>query len=280
MLLTIIIVNYNGARFLKNCLDSVLSQKKYNTPFKVILFDNASTDDSFNALEPYLDEIELVKNPTNIGFPQAHNQLLPELNTPFLWLLNNDTEFDQNIDIISPILNHFSTDNSIVGISPKLLNTDGSVQVQGSGLAGLKYKTSKIKQVSFLSGASLFIKTSFFKKINGFDPNLFFYNDDIDFAMQVKKHKMRLIYYPLLKVTHHGGLSTKFQQIETRIGGYIGSLYLCRKYYSSFTLYIYKQFIKLLIWIQFLYYKSKSAPEFRTWPEQLKTALERIKNEL
>ena len=280
MLLTIIIVNYNGARFLKNCLDSVLSQKKYKTPFKVILFDNASTDESINALEPYLDDIELVKNPINIGFPQAHNQLLPELNTPFLWLLNNDTEFDQNTDIISPILNYFSKDDSVVGISPKLLNTDGSIQVQGSGIAGLKYKTSKIKQVSFLSGASLFIKTSFFKKINGFDPNLFFYNDDIDFAMQVKKHKMKLIYYPHLKVTHHGGLSTKFQQIETRIGGYIGSLYLCRKYYSAFTFYIYKQCVKLLIWIQYLYYKSKSAPEFSTWPNQLKTALERIKNEL
>ena len=173
MLLTIIIVNYNGARF-KNCLDSVLSQKKYKTPFKVILFDNASTDESINALEPYLDDIELVKNPINIGFPQAHNQLLPELNTPFLWLLNNDTEFDQNTDIISPILNYFSKDDSVVGISPKLLNTDGSIQVQGSGIAGLKYKTSKIKQVSFLSGASLFIKTSFFKKLTGLIQIYFF----------------------------------------------------------------------------------------------------------
>ena len=68
-------------------------------------------------------------------------------------------------DMIAPILNHFSTDDSVVGISPKLLNTDGSIQVQGSGIAGLKYKTSNIKQVSFLSGASLFIKTSFFKKL-------------------------------------------------------------------------------------------------------------------
>ena len=280
MLLTIIIVNYNGGCFLKSCLDSVLSQKKYNTPFKIILFDNASTDDSFDTLAPYLDDIELVKNPTNIGFPQAHNQLLPELNTPFLWLLNNDTEFELDTDIISPILNHFSTDDSIVGISPKLLNTDGSIQVQGSGLAGLKYKTSKIKQVSFLSGASLFIKTSFFKKINGFDPNLFFYNDDIDFAMQVKKHKMKLIYYPLLNVTHHGGLSTKFQQIETRIGGYIGSLYLCRKYYTSIIFYIYKWAVKSLILIQYYYYKTKSEPHYKTWPDQLKVALKRIKNEL
>ena len=83
----------------------------------------------------------------------------------------------------------------MVGLSPKLLNTDGSIQTQGSGLGALKFKTNKIKPVSFLSGASLFMPTQFFKDIGGFDPNLFFYNDDIDFAKQAKKHGRRLIYY-------------------------------------------------------------------------------------
>ena len=77
------------------------------TPFKIILFDNASTDESLDVLNPYMEDIELIKNPTNIGFPQAHNQLLPELNTPFLWLLNNDTEFDHNIRYDRPYFKPF-----------------------------------------------------------------------------------------------------------------------------------------------------------------------------
>jgi len=280
MQLTIIIVNYNGAAFLKNCLDSVLSQKKFFTEFKIIIFDNASTDESFTILDDYKKDIELIKNATNIGFPQAHNVLLPQLDTPFLWLLNNDTEFKYDTDIITPILELFANDESIVGVSPKLLNTDGSIQVQGSGLNSLRFKTNKIKNVPFLSGASLFIRTAFFKEINGFDSNLFFYNDDIDFAMQAKKNKKKLVYYPYVSVTHHGGLSTKFHQIETRIGGYIGSLYLCKKYYSLPIFIIYKFAVKLLIQIQYLFYKIKSDDKYKTWPNQLKTALERINNEL
>ncbi|MEK9727818.1 MAG: glycosyltransferase family 2 protein, partial [Candidatus Margulisiibacteriota bacterium] len=254
MLLTIIIVNYNGAAFLSACLDSVLAQREFFNDFKVVVFDNASTDQSIEIIQKYAAQIDIHQHDTNVGFPNAHNILLPQLTTPYLWLLNNDTEFSHEKDIITPILNHFKSDDSIVGISPKLLNTDGSIQTQGSGLNQFRFKTSHIKQVPFLSGASLFIKTAFFKDIGGFDPNLFFYNDDVDFAMQVKRHKKKLIYYPLVQVTHHGGLSTKFQRIETQIGGYIGSLYLCRKYYHPIIYVIYRFLVRILIKVLYYYY--------------------------
>ena len=165
MQLTIIIVNYNGGRFLTDCLDSVLSQNSFFNEFNTIVFDNASTDDSLAVIQKYQGKVKLIKHETNVGFPQAHNILLPDLNTPYLWLLNNDTAFSHNNDIISPILDYFETDSDIVGISPKLLNTDGSIQVQGSGLNSIRFKSQKIKQVPFLSGASLFIRTSFLNKL-------------------------------------------------------------------------------------------------------------------
>ena len=163
MILTVIIVNYNGNHFIRACLDSVLSQKKFFNNFKIIVFDNASTDDSLSTLEQYTDSIELIKHKENIGFPAAHNVLLDQFDTPYLWLLNNDTEFDHNQDTISPIIKYLEKHPNVVGLSPKLLNTDGSIQTQGSGLGALKFKTNKIKQVSFLSGASLFMSTQFLK---------------------------------------------------------------------------------------------------------------------
>ena len=280
MQLTIIIVNYNGEAFLMDCIQSVQSQFNFFPDFKVIIFDNASTDQSLHILDKLNDHrFQIIKHPKNIGFPQAHNVLLPDLNTPFLWLLNNDTCFNHQQDAISPILNHFKTDPQIVGISPKLLNTDGSLQSQGSGFSSFRFKRNHTTTVPFLSGASLFIRTSFFKKIGGFDPNLYFYNDDVDFALQAKKNGKKLIYFPSVSVTHHGGLSTQSQQMETRVGGYIGSLYLCKKYYPLVVFIIYKWLVTLLIVIQYGHYRYINTKQSH-WPDLLKKGLYRIRHEL
>ena len=206
--------------------------------------------------------------------------MLDQLDTPYIWLLNNDTEFDHNIDIISPIIDYLENHQDVVGLSPKLLNTDGSLQSQGSGFNQYKFKSKKITQVQFLSGASLFIRTQFFKEINGFDPHLFFYNDDVDFAMQAKKHRKKLIYYPHLKVTHHGGLSTKFQPIKTTIGGYYGSIYLCKKYYPRPIFLIYYYLVRLLIDLKTLYHGIIKTPLSGEWVVELKKIKKKLKYEI
>ena len=280
MILKVIIVNYNGAKFIKNCLDSLIQQFQYFKAFEILVIDNASTDDSLTILAQYSDHITLIKNQTNVGFPAAHNQLLNDLDTPYLWLLNNDTEFDHTTDIITPIIQYLEDHPDVVGLSPKLLNSDGSLQAQGSGLSRWKFNTNKTTAVRFLSGASLFIRSDFFLKIQGFDPHLFFYNDDIDFAMQAKKHGKKLIYYPSLNVTHHGGLSTKFKPIDTMIGGYYGSIYLCKKYYPRPIFIIYYYALRLLIDIKKCYHWIIKSPASNEWVTKLTALKKRLKNEI
>ena len=60
-------INYNGSHFIK-CMLTGASQTKFFT-LKIIVFDNASTDDSLITLEQYADKIELIKHKENIGFP-------------------------------------------------------------------------------------------------------------------------------------------------------------------------------------------------------------------
>ena len=280
MQLSIIIVNFNGASFIKDCLDSVLSQKKYFQHFKVILIDNASDDHSLTIIQDYCDDIEIIKNKENVGFPAAHNQILDQLDTPYLWLLNNDTCFDHEIDVMSPIIEYLNSNDDVVGLSPKLLNTDGSLQSQGGGLNSWRYKSNKITTVPFLSGASLFIRTSFFKHINGFDPNLFFYNDDIDFAKQAKRHKKKLIYFPTIEITHHGGLSTKFREIDSLIAGYYGSIYICKKFYPKIVFLLYYYFMRLLLEFKRIYHAIFKTEKSDEWIEKLNHLKERLKNEI
>jgi len=276
MLLSVIIVNFNGASFIKECLDSVVSQKKFFPNFKIIFIDNASNDDSLDIIKDYHNDIQLIKNSENVGFPAAHNQILDQLDTPYLWLLNNDTCFDHNTDIISPIVDYLNSNNDVVGLSPKLLNTDGSLQSQGGGLNAWRYKSNKISKVPFLSGASLFIRTSFFKDIDGFDSNLFFYNDDIDFAKQAQRHKKTLIYYPMIQITHHGGLSTKFREIDSLIAGYYGSIYICKKFYPKGVFILYYYIMRALLELKKGYhsvFKSEKSDEWVLKLNQLKGRL-------
>ena len=280
MILKVIIVNYNGAKFIKPCIDSIVSQFKFFQDFSILVIDNASTDASLQLLANYSDQLTVIKNKVNVGFSAAHNQVMELLDTPYIWLLNNDTEFNQTIDIITPIVTYLNAHEDVVGLSPKLLNTDGSIQSQGSGLNQFKFRSRKICQVPFLSGASLFIRTQFFKDINGFDPQLFFYNDDVDFAMQVKKHKKKLIYYPSLNVTHHGGLSTQFAPIKTTIGGYFGSVYLCKKYYPTAIFVIYYYLVHLLIDLKRLYYKAIKTELSDEWVIELTQLKTKLKNDI
>ena len=279
MKLTVIIVNFNGAKFIKNCLESIIHQFQYFPSFEIIVIDNASNDNSLEVLNDYENRISLIKNSENVGFSRAHNQILDQIDSQYLWLLNNDTEFKKNQDIISPILDYLDTHPDVVGLSPKLLNTDGSLQNQGSGFSSWKYKTKKIKEVEFLSGAALFIRSEFFKQINGFDPNLFFYNDDIDFAKQVKKHHKQLIYYPDLEITHHGGLSTKHNAIDSMIAGYYGSIYLCRKYYPHLIFIIYYFLIRIFIELKQWRHSVQKTTHSREWVKQLKQLKLKLENE-
>ena len=84
----------------------LFSNSNFTPHFNILVVDNASSDDSLDVLDEYSDHITLIKNKENVGFGNAHNQLLDELDTPYIWLLNNDTEFDRTIDIISPIISY------------------------------------------------------------------------------------------------------------------------------------------------------------------------------
>ncbi len=266
----VIIINYNGASFLTNCLDSVIAQRTFFNDVSIIVLDNASTDESVSILNQYAEDITLVKNNHNNGFAPAVNQVLPMTQAPYLWLLNNDTEFNHDTDILTPIIDYFNDHNDVVGLSPKLLNTNGTLQAQGSSLNAWLFKSSNTRQVSFLSGAALFVRTDFFKYIGGFDEQLVFYNDDIDFAKQVRHHNKKLIYYPSIEVTHHGGLSTKFRPIDSIIDGYRGSLHLCKKFYSPVIFYIYLMCMRFLIQLRLLYYAVIPSKHGSEWSSKLK----------
>jgi len=228
MNLSIIIVNYNGKTFLPQCLDSIF-QSKTQFSFEVIVIDNNSQDGSQEWLKQCPHPIVLHLSPSNLGFGKANNLGAKMAKGEVLWLLNNDTLVPE--PTLETVLHFINATPNIGLVSPKLLNPDGSLQAQGSALMAWKYKSNTPQKMSFLCGASLFIKKQLFLEVGGFDEQYFFYNEDLDLCKTLVKKGFDLYYLPHATVTHFGGQSTQTLKPKARIEGYRGGLYFAYKHY-------------------------------------------------
>ena len=229
-------MNYNGEHFLEECFNSLLnSQTNFN--FETLVLDNASQDQSLTKLRRY-KEITLIENKENVGFSKGNNICLKQAQGFYILLLNTDTVLKQ--DSLQHMIDFMQANPKAGALSPKLLNTDGSTQVQGSFLGSWRYYRKKACRISFICGACLLTKKAILDDIGGLDEKLFFYNDDIDFCKQLAKRKLPIYYYPHTQVIHHGGLSSKSRKADALLDGYKGSLYLCKKFYHPFIYIVYR----------------------------------------
>ena len=240
--LSIFIVNYNGAKFISQCLDSVFASDVQFT-YEVIVVDNNSTDSSLSLLKKYGAQIQLINNSENQGFSYANNQAAESAKGKTYFLLNNDTILEKDT---LQILFEFLKENPKVGaITPKLCFEDGRLQAPGSIFGKWRFNSLVPVQVPFIAGAAVMMSASVYKAIGGLDANLFFYNDDIDMCKMLTKLGYPIYYVPTAKLIHFGGLSTKFRKIGSLIEGYRGGLYVCYKHYHKIVFFIY-QFLVLL----------------------------------
>ena len=90
--ISVVIPNYNGLKYVRGCLDSLRAQTF--SGFTVIFVDNGSTDGSRQLVEQEYPEVQVVALPENLGFCGAVNQGIRASRTPYVVLLNNDTEAD------------------------------------------------------------------------------------------------------------------------------------------------------------------------------------------
>src|SRR5215207_3960712 len=89
-MLSIVIVSWNTARLLENCLASILANSP-TSPFEIWVVDNASTDDSPRMVREKFAEVHLIESHENVGFARANNQAIQRCSGKYILLLNPDT---------------------------------------------------------------------------------------------------------------------------------------------------------------------------------------------
>jgi N-acetylglucosaminyl-diphospho-decaprenol L-rhamnosyltransferase len=229
--LSIIIVNWSSAEFLRQCLRTIYVSCR-EIQFEVIVIDNASFDGSCQLLEDEFPQAAFLQSTTNLGFAGANNAAFEHATGRNILFLNPDTEIlGSALGNMVSVLDSTST-SGVVGC--KLLNSDGSVQtscvqrfptvynqVLDAELLRMMFPSAKIwgtgplvqesvvpVSVEVVSGACLMIKSALFEKVGRFTSAYFMYGEDADLCYKVKQAGWSIEYISNAQVIHHGGRSS------------------------------------------------------------------------
>lgn len=233
----IITVTFNSDTFIDNFLQAILPFIS-DSHHELILVDNASTDNTTEHVQQYINQhklhenTHLIKLPKNIGFGRGCNAGIAralEIEATHMWFLNPDTEVLNNS--AQELLTLFETDSSVDFAGSVLINEDkqpragafrfpSALNVCLSSLKlgildkAFKNHTTAIPiekqayQADWLTGASFMARSACIKRLDGFDPAFFLYFEEVDLFYRAKQKGLSVWCCPNSKVFHISGAST------------------------------------------------------------------------
>ena len=209
--IAIIIVNWNGQRFLKDCLDSINKQNYRN--FDIFLVDNNSTDGSLEIARNYKN-IKVIRNKQNLGFARGNNvgikRALKE-GYKFIVLVNYDTVADESW--LENLVKRAEHNPEIGAVQSKILlsssncinTTGGELHFLGFSYCG-NYKSKDIYHdvgdIPLFSGASVLISAEALKKAGLFDESFFMYMEDADLSWRIRQLGYKIMFEPKSVIYH------------------------------------------------------------------------------
>ena len=225
--ISVVIPNYNGLKYVRGCLDSLRAQTF--SGFTVIFVDNGSTDGSRQLVEQEYPEVQVVALPENLGFCGAVNRGIRASRTPYVVLLNNDTEADPGFleALLSGIQSHknaFScaarmlqfTDRRKIDDAGNFYNACGWAFARGKGKPMERYE--KEERIFSSCGGAAIYRRELFEKIGLFDEEHFAYLEDTDIGYRAQIAGYENWYLPEALVYHVGSGTTgsRYNQFKIR----------------------------------------------------------------
>ncbi len=116
-LVSIVIPNWNGKKYLKDFISSLETQSYANMEIRVV--DNASEDDSIEYLQTNFSEVKIIKHNDNLGFGAANNTAIKAAQGKYLMMLNNDTKLEPNC--IEELIKAIEKDETYGACASKIL---------------------------------------------------------------------------------------------------------------------------------------------------------------
>ena len=218
----IVILNWNGRRYLEQFLPSVFSTQY--EPYRVVVADNASTDDSVSFLKSSYPAVEIIQLRKNFGFAKGYNEALKEVEADYYVLLNSDVEITAGW--LQPIIELLEQDIEHAACQPKIVSFKNPEVFEYAGAAGGwldaygypfargrifdiceedKGQYDDTVEVFWASGAALVIKSKIFHQLKGFDEYFFAHQEEIDLCWRMQLAGYKIFCCPKAVVRHVGG---------------------------------------------------------------------------
>lgn len=247
--LSIIIVSWNVASLLAECLDSIAAAPVTRISpdgtsigtdgprVEVIVVDSASTDGSVAMVRERYPWVHLLTEQENVGFTRGNNLALARAQGRYLMLLNPDTVVHG--DALNRLVSALDERLDVGIVGPRVLNADGTTQstrrrfptvataffestwLQGYAPRGVIERFTVADQpdegtfeVDWVQGCALVARRQVYEQIGGLDAGYIMFSEELDWCRRAKDAGWRVLYLGDATITHYGGKST--EQIETQ----------------------------------------------------------------
>lgn len=249
--LAVVILNWNGAKYLQKFIPSVLASTYSN--FELIVVDNNSSDNSVQLLNSNFPQVKIIQNKTNHGFAGGYNEGLKSVDNPYILLLNSDIEVEP--DWLEPLMK-FAEENPEAGaIQPKIRSFDKKDHFEYAGAAGgfidyLGYPFCRgrifdncekdsgqyddVTEIFWASGAALLIENKKFKQAKGFDADLFAHMEEIDLCWRLQLLGFKNYVIPQSVVYHVGGGTLSKSNPKKDYLNFRNNLYIITKNHKEY----------------------------------------------
>ena len=192
----------------------------------VYLADNSPEDLTADKMQWLFPGVNVLPQKSNIGYGRANNAVLPLLNSRYHLVMNPDVTFDPFL--LSRMVRYMDEHPNIAILTPRVLNEDGTEQFLPRKRISVHYLLGGLLEnfggifrrwrneftladtevlhsfpVEFATGCFLMIRTDVFRRLNGFDPRFFMYQEDADLSRRVlEEHLGSIVYHPGMTITH------------------------------------------------------------------------------
>ncbi len=265
-LVSVLVLNYNGKKFLDDCFQTVLDASYPN--FETIMIDNLSTDDSVEYTQKNYPQVEIFQNGVNGGFSLAYNNAFKIAKGKYFVILNNDVKVEKNW--IEPLVKEAEKDSEIGALQPKLVSMIEPEKFEYAGASGGfldKYGYPFVRgrvfdtvendnkqyddttQVFWTTGAAMFVRAETLKKSGNLDVDFVHHMEEIDLCYRINLTGYKLKVVPDSLVYHYGGGIISYDSYKKLYWNHRNSVFMLLKNLETkhlFTILIARFFLDLM----------------------------------
>jgi GT2 family glycosyltransferase len=260
--LSIVIVSWNTAKYLEECLDS-LRTIDGNLSVEIIVVDNASTDGSAEIVRSQFPEVRLFESGANLGFAGGNNIGLKAATGKYICLINSDVNVPA---ACLPKMYAYMEQQPTIGLlGPGMVRTDGRVHRSGmrfptlwsvflralfldslfkgfgffGGFLMKDFQFDRTTDIDVLNGWFWMARRDAVNKVGPLDNHFFMYGEDVDWCKRFHLAGWRLVFYPEAKALHYGGASSANAPSRFLVEKQRANLQFWKKYHGRTSLFFF-----------------------------------------